>query len=911
MATAPSANSLSVPALVAGRGSAVVLDAAGNAREVTHAEAIAALSAGLVPVVCHRPQVARRLGTGPFPARDALELFAFVRPARFCPPTVNGLADAVGVPRARGLADEARALRRTVELLLAEIDPFERDLAPIARRMAAAGWAWGPEVMAALAAASPDADAAGLAVWRRLPEWAEQAPEPPPGNKPVEPEAARRRLAELVGKDAEARPQQGDYASAVAAAFAPREEEGTPNVVIAEAGTGVGKTLGYLAPASLWAERNKAPVWVSTFTRNLQRQIDGELGRLFTDPVLKARRVVIRKGRENYLCLLNYEDAAARLPLRPEDTVGLGLMARWAAASRDGDMTGGDFPAWLADLVGHRNTLGLADRRGECVYSACDHYHRCFVERAVRRARRADVVIANHALVMTQAASGGLDDGNVPSRLVFDEGHHVFDAADSAFSANLGGQEAADLRRWLLGPELERRSRARGLVRRIADFAGPDERASRLLEEGLRAARALPGPGWQQRLATDQPIGPAEAFLALVRRQVYARAEDPRSPYDLETETKPAGPGLLEAAAALEDALGRLAEPLRALGARLATMLDEQASELDPPTRGRVDAVCRGLRRRVEGELESWRAMLADLARETPKEFVDWLAVTRSDGRDLDVGMHRHWLDPTVPLARAVFEPAHGVVLTSATLRDGTGDAEADWTTAEGRTGTRHLPRPAIRALMPSPFDYAALTRVFVVTDVNKHDASQVASAYRELMLAAGGGGLGLFTAIQRLRAVHARIAGALEEAGIMLLAQHVDHLDATSLVEIFRAEEDSCLLGTDAMRDGVDVPGRSLRLIVFDRVPWARPSILYRERRRHFAATRYDDLVARLRLKQAYGRLVRRADDRGVFVVLDAQLPSRLAGAFPDGVEIRRVGLAEAVAATRAFLAIPPASPP
>ena len=179
-----------------------------------------------------------------------------------------------------------------------------------------------------------------------------------------------------------------------------------------------------------------------------------------------------------------------------------------------------------------------------------------------------------------------------------------------------------------------------------------------------------------------------------------------------------------------------------------------------------------------------------------------------------------------------------------------------------------------------------------------------VAAAFRELFLAAGGGALGLFTAIARLRHVHQRIAAPLEARGIPLLAQHIDGYDVATLVDIFRAEPDACLLGTDAVRDGVDVPGRSLRLIVFDRVPWARPSILYRERRRHFAATRYDDLVARLRLKQAYGRLIRRADDRGVFVVLDAQLPSRLGGAFPDGVEMRRVGLAEAIAATRTFLA-------
>jgi ATP-dependent DNA helicase DinG len=180
---------------------------------------------------------------------------------------------------------------------------------------------------------------------------------------------------------------------------------------------------------------------------------------------------------------------------------------------------------------------------------------------------------------------------------------------------------------------------------------------------------------------------------------------------------------------------------------------------------------------------------------------------------------------------------------------------------------------------------------------------SQVAAAYRELFVASGGGALGLFTAISRLRSVHERIAPPLEELGYSLLAQHVDRMDTGSLVEIFRAEEGSCLLGTDAVRDGVDVPGRSLRLIVFDRVPWPRPSILHRARRKAFTRSRYDDLITRLRLKQAYGRLIRRSTDSGVFVMLDPMMPSRLAGAFPDGVEIQRVGLAEAVAATRDFL--------
>jgi ATP-dependent DNA helicase DinG len=181
---------------------------------------------------------------------------------------------------------------------------------------------------------------------------------------------------------------------------------------------------------------------------------------------------------------------------------------------------------------------------------------------------------------------------------------------------------------------------------------------------------------------------------------------------------------------------------------------------------------------------------------------------------------------------------------------------------------------------------------------------AQVASAYRTLFLAAGGGALGLFTAISRLRAVRERIAEAMEAAGLTLLAQHVDGMDTATLIDIFRAEENSCLLGTDAVRDGVDVPGRSLRLIVFDRVPWPRPDILHKARKAAFGGARYDDMLTRLRLKQAYGRLIRRATDTGIFVLLDPAFPSRLYGAFPEGVSPERIGLKEAVDRTVAFFA-------
>lgn len=884
----------------------------GEFEELSLAQAADRVAHGAI--VCHRTSVARRLGTDRFPAFDLLDLYAFVYPATFCLPTVRGLAAALGLDAPKGLIAECVAILDIARRLLGDIAEgradSKSDMLGLAEAMQRGGWNWGPSVMAAIGTL-PRMQPPNRAfeIWRRLPEWEDEAPEGPPGQQPVTPNDARKRLAEMIaverGYAAEPRPQQADFASAITSAFTPRETADSPNAVIAEAGTGVGKTLGYLAAATVWAERNRAPVWVSTYTRNLQHQIDDELGRRFLDPAEKAERVVIRKGRENYLCLLNFAEAVRGGNLQAGSAVGLGLMARWAAATRDGDLTGGDFPGWLSELHGRGRTFGLADRRGECVYSACEHYRRCFIERNVRRGRRADIVIANHALVMVQAAMGGVEDANLPTRYVFDEGHHIFDAADSAFSAHLTAQEAAELRRWLIGSDAATRSRARGLKRRIEDLAAGDEPMLALLDQINEAARILPGDGWTQRLAGDQARGPTEQFLFALRHLVYARAEGNHAMYSLETEPRPSPPELLDAADTLERALGALEKPLAELAKKLADKLDDESEKMASEDRRRLDAMSRSLVRRGTLTLAAWRAMLKGLHGAANPDFIDWFGIERSEGRDVDFGYYRHHIDPTVPFAATVGAQAHGMVVTSATLTDNTGNMEDDWAAAGEVTGSRHFGQPAVRAQVPSPFDYAGRTRVFIVNDVRKDDLDQVAAAYRSLFLAAGGGSLGLFTAIQRLKAVHERIADPLEAAGLSLYAQHLDGLDVSTLIEIFRAEEDACLLGTDAIRDGVDVPGRALRLIVFDRVPWPRPDILHKARRAAFGGKKWDERLTRRRLRQAYGRLIRRADDTGVFVLLDPMMPSRLSGAFPAGVEMRRVGLAEAVDETRRFLAL------
>jgi ATP-dependent DNA helicase DinG len=328
-----------------------------------------------------------------------------------------------------------------------------------------------------------------------------------------------------------------------------------------------------------------------------------------------------------------------------------------------------------------------------------------------------------------------------------------------------------------------------------------------------------------------------------------------------------------------------------ALGKRLEAVIEDAPDWLDAQARARVEGAIGGLSWRTR-TLSAWIALAARIGGPADPDFVDWLAVERSEGREYDVGLHRRWLDPTRPLAEAVLRPAHGVLVTSATLRGG----GSEWSHAEARTGAAHLDGLAGRFEAPSPFDYAANSEVLIVTDVKKGDLPALAGAYARLIEAAHGGTLGLFTAIQRLRAVHARIADRLARAGLPIYAQHVDPIDTGTLVDIFRDDPHASLLGTDALRDGVDVPGESLRLVVMEGVPWPRPTVLHSARRAAGGGSGYDDRVVRARLAQAFGRLIRRAEDRGMFVLLSAATPSRLLNAFPPGVRVSRVHLSEAI---------------
>lgn len=889
---------LSLPALHASHAGTWLRDGTGSTRGCSKGEAVMA-AADTPLLMLNAPLVASRLGYPDLSGLDLLELFAFVHPARFCVPTPKGFAHALGLDEPADDAEVPLLLQKAAGALIATCESeewSEREGAWSAlQSLVRLRWPWanvlGPHIR--------QPNKAEKWLFARLPEWEEAPERPQPQQVLLDELEIEGRLERLTGERAEQREGQRYFARHAGGVFTPRTKERRPHLLLAQAGTGIGKTLGYLAPASLWAELSGGTVWVSTFTKNLQRQLRRESARAW--PAARADGsppVVVRKGRENYLCLLNLEDAlqggfAGRASILAH------LVARWAAYSQDGDMIGGDLPGWIATLFRKRGVAALTDQRGECVYAGCPHYRKCFIEKSARAAAQADLVIANHALVMVNAARGR-DAANRPTRIVFDEGHHVFDAADSTFSAALTGAEAIELRRWIVGPERTNRGRRRGLAARLADVASYDEAGGHAIEAAVEAAQALPSDGWLARVAENMPAGPVEGLLGQVRAATYARDESGHeSGYGIETEAAQLPGELVEAAGIAAQALAEIRTPLIKLAARLDAVIENPPDWLDGQGRARIEGARHSLAWRID-LLAAWEALLGRLGGPADPEFVDWLAVDRNDAREFDVGIYRHWLDPMKPFAKVVLEPAHGVMLTSATLTD-RDEAGADWSGAIIRSGAPHLDLTPRTAEAESPFDYAARAEVLIVTDIARGDIPALAGAYGRLIEASDGGVLGLFTAIRRMRAVYGRIADRLARAGLPLYAQHVDPIDTGTLTDIFRDDPRASLLGTDALRDGVDVPGQSLRCVVLESVPWPRPTILHRARRAAAAgepggAQRYDDRIIRARLAQAFGRLIRTRDDAGHFVVLSPAFPSRLLPAFPPGTPVIRCTLDEAL---------------
>ena len=249
-----------LPALHASHGG-IWLREEGRTQGLAKGQAIA--RAAETPVLLlNAPLTGQRLGYPELNGLDLLELWAFIHPARFLVPTPKGLAAALGLAAPTEEGEIPGLLQQATAALLARIDAAdwtEREGAwTAAQSLHRLRWAWSPLVAPRIARPRE----AERWLFSKLPEWEEAQPRPAPRTISLSEDQVLDRLDRLTGAGAEPRPGQRAYAAAAAAAFTPRRHRDQPNMLLAEAGTGIGKTLGYLAPASLWAGEAQGTVWV-------------------------------------------------------------------------------------------------------------------------------------------------------------------------------------------------------------------------------------------------------------------------------------------------------------------------------------------------------------------------------------------------------------------------------------------------------------------------------------------------------------------------------------------------------------------------------------------------------------------------------------------------------------------------
>jgi DNA polymerase-3 subunit epsilon/ATP-dependent DNA helicase DinG len=605
----------------------------------------------------------------------------------------------------------------------------------------------------------------------------------------------------------EDRPEQRQLAIEIERTFA------TGGVLVAEAGTGVGKSVAYSLPAigrALAGER----VIVSTHTLPLQDQLVRK-----DLPALQAALgtdvpVAVLKGRSNYLCPRRWQQFRTQVTTREEARLALKTLI-WRATTTSGDRAelnllggeGGLWPRVSADDETCTTRRCAATRGG------------CYLERARSAASEAGIVVVNHALLLHDARGGG---NLLPEaeHVVVDEAHRLEDVASDAFGFKL--------ETWRTRRDLERIAHSPLVVGALKSDDAARVEAAQVLREGAARAGAVADETFAA-LGTLLPDG-TDRF----RITAGFRASDDRwLPIELAAER-------------LADVLGGI----RGAGDRLAARGgdEDELSEHESAMKeliGEQGAIEHGIHQPRPGEIA-------------------WLA------RDNDgMGLYVAPAHVGGAIRRTLVDKHRSVILTSATL-----GVAGTMTFTMDRLGVADI---AGTVRVGSPFDHANQSVLIVPSDIPlPHDDQfplEAAAIVGDVARALNGRTLVLFTSHSAMREVGAQLAG-LEENGIAVLTQGIDG-SRRAILERFAAGG-SVLLGTQSFWEGVDLPGDQLRCVIIAKLPFPVPDdplIQGRSERYDDPFREYQLPLAALRLRQGYGRLIRTKTDRGAVVLLDRRV--------------------------------------
>jgi ATP-dependent DNA helicase DinG len=615
-------------------------------------------------------------------------------------------------------------------------------------------------------------------------------------------------------------------------------------ILAVEAGTGVGKSYAYLVPALVWAAHNEERVVISTATINLQQQlVEKDI------PTVKRLTgldlpVVLVKGRGNYLCLKRLGETLEEDRLfEDEADAELEGMRQWSETTATGSRS--ELPHYCPDELWSR----VNSDADSCTELRCRLRERCFFLKARREAAAARVLVANHHLLFIDLALRvqgiGFDSRAILppfQRLVIDEAHAVENSATSLFSQSFSYYAVRKHARRL---HHKRRNRTGGLLETVRR-RGADP----------KSVTAAQGAATE---AEEAAISLSEVTVSLVT-ELNLRLT-PRTPPEIRDP--------------ITSGVGELHARLVRLANTVTDVLDDDDGEEGGPFYD-LRIVLRRLER-LASTCDAFQNFEED------PDHVFWIEILRAADGASYARFVSSPLDIRELMQTAVYEAFDTVVFTSATLT--VGDTFQYWS---GRIGLTECGREVLYVEYPSPFPFHEHVLLAVPTDAPEPTAAiyqeYLSGFLGELLELTEGHGLILFTSYAMLRQTYATTRDRLSDFGITVLRQGDE--DRARLLRRFNEDSKSVLFATESFWQGVDAPGETLQVVVLCRLPFRAPTDPVLEARMEAIDERGGNPFTELSLpeavmkfRQGFGRLVRRATDRGIVVVTDVRVLTKSYG--------------------------------
>ncbi|NLC71327.1 MAG: helicase [Desulfuromonadaceae bacterium] len=698
----------------------------------------------------------------------------------------------------------------------------------------------------------------------------------------------------------EERPEQLRMAFLVAEAF------NGEKLALVEAGTGTGKSLAYLVPAILWAGVNRERVVVSTNTINLQEQLLSKDIPFLQRATGRSFKTALIKGRSQYLCLRRLESARQEPGLFESlQEQELADLCNWSRQAEEGSRS--ELPFVPSEAVWEE----VCSEFDQCLRVRCPEFGRCFFHQARRLASQADLLVANHALVLTDLAIR-VHSGNYSSaailppceRLILDEAHHLEDVATRFFSLEVSRFSFARPLNRLRHPRKTDKGFLPKLLLKLATLLPAHENVlyARLFER----IQTLSGEcGELHGAAVSELEGVAEQLLAFLDRPKKEGEELRFRITDSFAASATWG--------MIRQRLETLETEVRAMVAGLEELLNE-CEALEEGFQEELLPLLTDIQA-IYGRLERLADGLQKISLREASVCV-WIEVAEGRigrGKGTVCRLCSAPLQVAPILRDALFDRHKTVVMTSATLAVG-----KSFRYFRERAGLDGVGADRLLELqLSSPFDFRRQALVAAPRDLPEPGSGGYPRMVRELceraIVAADGRTFVLFTAYSLLKSVFTEAAPVLNARGFHCLRQGEENRHR--LLKTFAADPTSVLFATDSFWEGVDVPGRALEQIIITRLPFRVPTDPILEARAEALEKaggdpfrEYTVPQAVIRFKQGFGRLIRNRTDRGVVLILDSRVVNKSYGRIflesLPGPSLVAGGVEEVFAAVERFFA-------